>query len=225
MIDPDTIVADLHRDGFSVVRGCFDRARLANLAAAVDELYAIYPDRYHVEPPQIRAAGKPPLHSHVFEPAHFDVVRAFLGESVVSGSTTTRRIGPRDQTHMPALAAHVDAFFHAFALTVNFWTPLQACGDGVVPGLSVWRTPLAEAKALVGFNPDAPPIGSWNFSRFSDRWYRVAHGFEEWEPENRVSPRFEVGDACVMTNWTIHATGPGDASARRSNVELRFQKV
>lgn len=224
MIEPESIVADLHRDGFSVIRRCFDLERIESLARDVNELYRIF-DRYHVEARELRFVGRPPLHSHVFEPIHLDIVDGFLGSWKISESTSTRRIGPRDATHMPALAAHVDAFFHAFDLTLNFWTPLQACGDGVVPGLSVWKTPLADAKAVVGFNPDAPPVGNWNFSRFSDRWWRIANGFEEWEPENRVSPRFDLGDACVLTNWTVHATGPGDPSARRANVELRFQQV
>jgi hypothetical protein len=224
MIEPDAIFADLNRDGFSVVRRCFDPDRLETLAREVDDLYAVF-DRYHVEAGDLRSTGRSPLHLAVFEPIHLDVVDTFLGHWKISESTTTRRIGPRDATHMPALAAHVDAFFHVFDLTLNFWTPLQSCGDGVVPGLSLWKTPLADAKALVGFSPDAPPVGNWNFSRFSDRWYRIAHGFEEWDPEGRISPRFDLGDACVMTNWTIHATGPGDPSARRSNVELRFQQV
>jgi hypothetical protein len=222
MIGLSAILSDLGRDGFSVVRGCFAPDRIAALSTAVDELYAAFPDRYHVEPRELRSLGRPPLHDAVFELSHHRLLQAFLGPWEVSESTATRRIGPRDGTHMPALAAHVDAFFHSFDLTLNFWTPLQACGDGVIPGLSLWKSPVEEAKRIVSFNPDAPPSGDWNFSRFSERWCWIAHGWENYDPGGRISPRFELGDACVMTNWTIHATGPGNPEARRSNVELRF---
>jgi hypothetical protein len=223
-MDIDLTISDLRKYGYSILRKCFDPEAIRELAKVVDELYLKFPG-YHVEPKQLREVGAPPFHSYVFRPHHLALLNQFLGKWKVSESTATRRVGPKDVTHFPGLSAHIDAFFHPFDLTLNFWTPFQICGDGVTPGLSVWATPLDEIASVVGLSQDVRPSVEWNFGHFSSRWYSIANGRETYDLDRRVSPRFEPGDVCLLTNWTIHATGPGDPRARRTNVELRFQKV
>lgn len=199
------------------------------LKSRVDALYE-HVGRFHIEPPTLNLLGQPPFHEALFEPAHAALVDAVLGAGWwVSISTATRRIGPEDATHMRPLKPHIDAFFHAMAPTLNFWTPFQPCGDGKTPSLAVWDVPLAEMAARVAFDPVARSgaPSEWNFKHFAPRWWPLNLGepspwfAEEFGPG--YAPRMAVGDAIILTNWTLHATGPGNPEAIRSNVELRFQ--
>lgn len=186
--------------------------------------------RHHIEPRDLGALGELPLHETILEAWHRALLDAFLGEWVVSESTATRRIGPDDLTHMRPLRPHIDAFFHRMETTVNFWTPLQPCGDGNTPGLAVWGVSPSHMVFKTSFDPAGRDEQSdWNFRHFAPRWLALCRGDDSpWfatEFGAGYEPRLEVGDAIALTNWTLHATGSGDPAARRSNVELRFRAV
>ena len=220
----------LRRRGYCVLRGCFDPEKVLRLRRRVDGLYERL-GRHHIEPRDLDALGELPFHETLLEPWHRLLLDVYLGlDWMVSESTATRRIGPDDLTHMRPLKPHIDAFFHLMVPTVNFWTPLQPCGDGNTPGLAVWELSPSKMASKTGFDAvGRDEKTDWNFRHFDPRWFTLSRGDDspwfatEFGPGNE--PRLDVGDAIALTNWTLHATGSGDPAARRSNVELRFRAV
>jgi hypothetical protein len=221
----DDIDAAFRGDGCVLLRRCFATADLERLRDAID---ATAPAAViHFSDWEMRTRGRPHFCDYVFGDRHRQLVSRLLGGRYrVSRNTTTRRIdaaGDGDG-HQQPLSPHLDAFFHRFALTVNFWTPFRPCGRDA-PSLGVVRTPVAEAQAFAGYDGKrrrAAPPPQWNFANFSNASFavddlRAAFGERVWTPE------YELGDAMLLSNWTLHFThSQPEMTERRGNVELRF---
>jgi hypothetical protein len=226
---PETI----QQYGCAFISRCFDPLKLVDTLDHMNDLYAAL-GTPHIQPPHLRQLNHPPFHEYLFDDRHYKLLDDLFKDNqwVISESTSTRRIGPENNTYMPALCPHLDAFYHSFDFTVNFWVPLQPCGDGTTPGLSVYPQSRKRAEQTVGFIGSPVRIGrGWNFDYFDARWERMRHSpklvadFTREQASVCCSPSFELGDALLLTNWVLHATGPGSPQARRTNMELRFCEV
>jgi hypothetical protein len=119
----------------------------------------------------------------------------------------------------------VDAQFHYIhELSINFWTPLTACGKDS-PGLEVILLGVQETRDYLEFNEAGYEPGPddialmhhfrWNKARL-DKLKESGLAKHIWAPE------FEEGDILAFTNFTMHATHylPGMKTPRTS-VEVR----
>ena len=121
--------------------------------------------------------------------------------------------------------------FHDPRFTVNFWLPLQACGDDL-PSLGVICAPFADILSFCGYNgrDDTDAIGR-RFGGFAGimwmLWHNNPDALERLQENfaGRIwTPCYDYGDAMMISNWTLHFThAPAGMTMRRENVELRFQ--
>ena len=134
---------------------------------------------------------------------------------------------------MPPLGPHTDSCFHSFEFTVNFWIPFRPCGIET-SSLGVVCADFDEVMEFVGFTGSAEVSerhDDWNNLHFFDKimWkmnYQDKEALEFFRKRFAKSiwtPVYEVGDAMMLTNWTLHFThATAMMVQRRSNVELRF---
>lgn len=181
----------------------------------------------HFSDPEMTAHGRRHFFEYIFGEKHRRLVESLVGSNFrVSRNTVTRRIDARaaGKDYQQPLAPHLDAFFHSFEWTINFWVPFRACGRDA-PSLGVVRAPVAEAKAFAVYDGQRRRSGRpprWNFANFANPAFSVddlrrAFGERVWAPE------YELGDAMLLSNWTLHFTHAlPEMTARRGNVELRF---
>jgi hypothetical protein len=211
--------------------------RLRALIRAVDDLYADISD-IHVYPRDLRGRGLPQFHEYIFEEKQNALLaEIFESEYSVSEDTATRRIdntGGGGQWQVP-LGPHLDAFFHAFAFTVNFWVPFRDCGIDT-PSLAVVRAPFRDILDFCRYDGGSElgggHAGGWNFARFDPVMWALAGEVDPIAVENfrtafadRIwTPAYSLGDAMMLSNWTLHFTHASpDMTNRRGNVELRFR--
>jgi hypothetical protein len=181
----------------------------------------------HFSDLEMTARGGRHFFEYVFGEKHRSLVDSIVGPHYrVSRNTVTRRIDSTSDGdgYQQPLTPHLDAFFHRFAWTVNFWIPFRVCGRDA-PSLGVVRAPVAEAQAFTGYDGKrrrggAPP--RWNFANFSNSSFavedlRAKFGERVWTPE------YALGDAMLLSNWTLHFTHSApEMTEQRGNVELRF---
>lgn len=213
-------------NGCVLLRNCVNEHKLMRLKADVERLLT-EEQRIHLYNTDMVKYGLAQLHEYVFEAKHYAILRAIFGHRyTVSGDTVTRRIdsGPGGDGWQPPLEPHLDAFFHPFEFTVNFWIPFHDCGREA-PSLGVVRASFAQAMEFAGFDGNAPSAGGeyvWNLSNF--RATPLAFGrLCEVFGDRIATPEYRIGDAMMLSNWTLHFTHSDPAMTnRRANVELRF---
>ncbi|HEV2186834.1 MAG TPA: hypothetical protein VGR70_06480 [Stellaceae bacterium] len=222
----DQIGAAFRGEGCVLLRNCIDADNLARLKGTLDEILAGQ-DTIHFADWEMTARGLPHFCEYLFGDKHYTLLDSVLGgRHRVSRNTSTRRIGnsPDSKGYQQPLTPHLDAFFHRFEWTVNFWVPFQDCGRDA-PSLAVVRAPVAEAQAFTGYDGRrrrSGPPPQWNFANFSNASLAVddlrrAFGERVWAPE------YAFGDAMMLSNWTLHFTHSlPEMTERRSSVELRF---
>jgi hypothetical protein len=238
-ISPRDIVARFFRDGHVVLRNFIDPTILSKFKETLDASH----DKikfYHVFNRQFIELGLSDFYQHLFSEGHYQLLKELFGpfEYMVHSATGSRRIDSVDAAGSEAqwaapLAPHLDAFFHLFEFTVNFWVPLQPCGVDA-PGLGMVRANLEEVVSFTGYDGNPAACGGdtlWNFANFDPRMEAInsnAPGaveyFHSTLADRIVTPSYALGDAVMLSNWTLHFTHatPGMPVARRENVELRF---
>jgi hypothetical protein len=121
---------------------------------------------------------------------------------------------------------HVDAQYHFIhQLSINFWTPLSACGEDA-PGLKVVLLGVDQTKEYLEFNPsgyDPEPNDIDNMRHFRCHKEGLAELKTSGLSGRVWTPAFEKGDVLAFTNFTMHATHllPGMTKPRTS-VEVRI---
>jgi len=233
----ERIVEIYFDNGCVLLRNFAEPPRLASLARLVDKLYETIDD-IHIYPGDLRLRGIPPFHDAIFETKHHELLGRIFHTYLcrVAEETASRRIdvGDPNGQWMEPLGPHLDAFFHPFEFTVNFWVPFRQCGLDA-PSLGVVRSPFEDVLRFAGYRggpaPHGPP-GTWNFARFSPEMYAFAIDEEPQAAVDRLrerfhervlTPRYAFGDALMLSNWTLHFTHAAEAMTRRcGNVELRF---
>ena len=135
---------------------------------------------------------------------------------------------------MEPLGPHLDAFFHSFAFTVNFWVPFRDCGVEA-PSLGVVRAPFRDILSFSGYDgsTDANGLaGEWNLPHFDGAMQKLSSNMKpEAIDQLRTlfgdqvwTPTYSLGDAMMLSNWTLHFTHAlPEMTERRGNVELRFR--
>lgn len=238
------IVGHLFASGCALLRDFAPPEQLVSLRRGVDALYD--DETTHVFERDFLARGLPAFSEYLLEQKHrmlLDSVFSGYAYQVFEAGTHARRIAaPKKHVrwHDPwggerwqnPLGFHVDALFHGLSFTVNFWVPLTDCGIHA-PSLAVIPASFDEAVRFTGYCGAPEPTrseGKWNFACFGPLITASASG--EVEAIRRVrehfgdrlwAPIYEVGDAMMLTNWTIHGThATPDMAESRYDVELRF---
>ena len=123
------------------------------------------------------------------------------------------------------LDLHVDSqYFYTDRFSINFWTPLTACGKNA-PGLTVLLIGVRETRDYLEFNetgyePGPGDIAHMHKFRCSKMQLEVLQEHEllryKWSPE------FEKGDILAFTNLTMHATHYLPSMTQpRTSIEVR----
>jgi|SRR5579864_9532949 len=237
---PLDIVTQFFRDGHVVLRNFIDPAVLSGFRETLDAAH----DKvkfFHVFNHQLIELGLSDFHRYLFGERHYELLKELFGsfEYVVHPATGSRRVDSVDSAGSQAqwqapLGPHLDAFFHGFEFTVNFWVPLQPCGVDA-PGLGVVRANLEEIVAFTGYDGNPAVCGDsgvWNSANFHPMMdamnRKVPQAIEYFHTtlaDRIVTPSYALGDALMLSNWTLHFTHatPEMSVVRRENVELRFR--
>jgi hypothetical protein len=232
----DQIIDAYWGDGCVLLRNFVRLESLTKLIALVGKLYEEI-ESVHVFPHDLKERGLPDFHEYLFAEKHYEILERLFGNDryFVNNCTATRKVDSAraDGQWQAPLGPHLDAFFHPFAFTVNFWVPFRACGVDA-PSLGVVRAPFAEAAVRAGYDGGSEPHGDhgeWNFARFFPEMFEWATsgGAAKLERMRAVfgervwTPAYALGDAMMLSNWTFHFTHVTAAmDQRRGNVELRF---
>lgn len=224
--------------GCALLRNFADPSKLETLRDVIDGLYEVE-GGYHIRPHQLADRGLPQFHEYFFEEKHRDLLaEIFRGRQYsMSPATASRRVFSDDRVDpeglwMAPLPPHIDAFFHPFEFTVNFWVPLQPCGPEI-PRLGVVCADFEDVRKYFGYDGGAAvngPFPEWNLARFNQQARDLAYGQPDTIGQCRATfaerswtPTYELGDAMMLSNWTLHFTHVTPSmNQRRSNVELRF---
>jgi len=208
---------------------------LTKLIRAVDGLYTEI-DNIHIYPRDLRRRDLPQFHEYIFVKKHYSLLKnVFVGEYNISEDTHTRRIDSlaRGGQWMEPLGPHLDAFFHSFAFTVNFWVPFRDCGVEA-PSLGVVCAPFRDILSFSGYDgsTDANGLaGEWNLPHFDGAMQKLSSNMKpEAIDQLRTlfgdqvwTPTYSLGDAMMLSNWTLHFTHASPSmTERRANIELRF---
>jgi hypothetical protein len=110
-------------------------------------------------------------------------------------------------------------------LSINFWTPLVACGVDA-PGLKVIPLGVAKTKSYLEYNSDGHQLQAGDFAymaKFRCSKMELA-ALEEHDLIKRVwAPEFNAGDVLAFTNFTMHATHHTKTMSNpRTSVEVRI---
>lgn len=218
-------IADLHRDGFVVMRDVLssqERQTLthwqhlidgaaASVPAEANPLSRILIDRYTLTGADVDALlGQPGVYAEFSGRVAERLLRQILGEretrrSMYGGVFVSDPRLPRSSDFYWHPDGHYDGLDD---IQVNFWIPLRDCGV-VAPGLSLLRASQEEVREALVRLPQAvgPPKRGRNL-RTSVVWKLVDDAtivsvFGEARIE---APTFALGDALAFTNWCVHRT-------------------
>ncbi len=229
------IVERLFESGCVLLRGCVAPESVERLRTDTEIFYA-GTTKPHVWEKDFLAQGLPRFRDYLFEPRHYELLdAAFAGHSydAFQGTNTRRVAAPLGQSRWQLpLCYHIDALFHRFLFTVNFWIPFNACGVAS-PNLAVVPAAFDEVVQFVGYDggkegPSAAP--DYHYAHFAPLIVASARtdaaasaAVREHFGDRLWTPAYQVGDVMMLTNWTIHGTHvTPDMSEPRENVELRF---
>jgi hypothetical protein len=182
------------------------------------------------------------LFDRTFKPfagySYFDIIREsglwdFAGQAfpetelIESAVCNCRRM---TETHLPQfcdqpISFHVDSqFFYDEKLSINFWTPLVACGV-TAPGLKVVLIGVQETKDYLEYNANGYEPGPDDIARMNKfRCHKMSMDSLEANGllESIWAPEFNKGDVLAFTNFTMHATHYSRTMTQpRTSVEVR----
>jgi len=244
----------LLRDGAVMLRGAADPELLDEIHRQLDRFFAEYGKIQSSDFERNMASDDPNerdfwqqlklghVYDRTFKPfsgiSYFDVIRSnglwdlvarAFHESPLTESATTncRRMTMDDlpRFYDRPLEFHVDAqIFGVHQLSINFWTPLMACGVHA-PGVKIIQLGVQETKEYLEFNEAGhePAEGDqWHMSKF--RCHKMtlpvlqANGLLE-----RVQlPSFDKGDILAFTNFTMHGSHfVPSMTEPRTSIEIR----
>ena len=233
----DEILRSYLTYGCVLLRRFVEPAALLNLRLMLEPFFTEEPGA-HVYLSDIRTTGLPDFHQYLFADKHHELLSTIFGSHEYGpnpNTTTSRRVDPSwmdDPKWQSPLAPHMDSFFHSFNFTVNFWIPFNACGDDK-PSLAVVPVSFQTARDFAGYdgNPAASGEQHPQFRNFRPEMLALWRGDPDATAKFRATfadrvwaPTYQVGDAMMLSNWTLHFTHSGpEMNTRRENVELRFE--
>src|SRR5262249_21137923 len=120
---------------------------------------------------------------------------------------------------------HIDAaVFYDDRLSINFWTPLVACGSDA-PGLQVVPIGVAETRAYLEHDPIGYPP-QWGDFALMHKFRCAKMALPTLDANGLLgrvwAPEFQPGDVLAFTNFTMHSTHYAPTMTRpRLSVEVR----
>jgi hypothetical protein len=241
--------------GAVMLRKAVDSRLLGKIQESVNALFAQYANVPAAEFDQHLASDDPLERdfweqvklSHVFDRtfkpfsgySYFDIVRSsglwdFAGQAfpetdlTESGVCNCRRVteGELHKFWDQPIEFHVDSqFFYDHQLSINFWTPLNACGLNA-PGIKVILLGVRETRDYLeyneaGYEPRPKDIGRMHKFRCNKMH------LDQLEINDRLkyvwAPEFNQGDVLAFTNFTMHATHRTSSMMEpRTSVEVRI---
>jgi len=215
------------RYGCAFVRKAVPLDLIEKTRAAIDKAYETTSEE-HVYGKQIRAASGGALSGYelVSDPKlkqFLDLV--YSGQFYFRKNATARRIiGKKAQPNaQQPLPFHIDAQFHRFQFTVNFWVPLQDCGIAA-PSLQVLPLDYRNTRAYSGYTGSILRPGEpFRFGYFANRVFDPDVVLAAFGEQAMLHPPMRAGDLIVSSNWIIHGSyRTPEMEEGRTSVELRF---
>jgi hypothetical protein len=185
--------------------------------------------RGHIFDKALKAAGRISYFDILRDSGLWDLAaRAFPEAEVVESQVANcRRVtdGELNRLWDQPIPFHIDAqFFYTHRLSINFWTPLVACGIDA-PGLKVVPLGVAQTRKYLEYNPVGYELDQADLAHM--------HKFKTEKMElpaleanallaRAWAPHFRPGDVLAFTNFTMHATHCTSAMTKpRMSVEAR----
>jgi hypothetical protein len=140
-------------------------------------------------------------------------------------SVTVRRIQGNEVSSnwQEPLTLHLDAQFHRFRFTMNFWVPLQDCGIDS-PSLQVVPLDYVSTRIYAGFTGRRLRNGEeFQLGFFSEHGLEPDQVAAAFGATAFLRPTMRAGDFVVASNWLIHGSyRTPEMTKGRTSVELRF---
>jgi len=224
---PQTLRDAYLAHGCAIVRGAVDPAMLDRLREAIDRAYLKTSD-VHVYDAAIREADG---ELTGFEVADTSLLRGFLdllyaGQAYKGANVAARRVHGSSEVannFQVPLKLHVDAQYHGPTFTVNFWTPLQACGVDS-PTILLVPVDYKRTRAHVGFTGKKLREGGEFYTDFFDLGSMDVDVVKRtFGDDIFLCPVMAVGDVVIASNWIIHGSHhTATMTQGRKSVEVRF---
>jgi hypothetical protein len=215
--------------GCAVVRQMAPIAALQEVEAAIAAAYSVKTSPgFHVYDADIANASEGRITG--YEIVDTPLLRRFLtlvyqGQTYRRSSVNARRIQgvEGNETWQEPLGLHLDAHFHPFAFTVNFWVPFQECGVEA-PGLQLLPLAYKETRAYSGYTGAIHRDGQrWNRGYFRSDYFDADDIVSDFGENALLRPVMKPGDLIVSSNWVIHGTyRTAQMRNGRTNMEARL---
>lgn len=224
---PENLRDTYLRYGCAVVRRAVAIDLIEHTRNAIEKAYESTSD-VHLYEKQIKKASGGALSG--YELVGHPKLKRFLdlvysGQLYFRKNATTRRIlGSEVKANwQEPLTLHIDAQFHRFQFTVNFWVPLQDCGIDA-PSLQVVPLDYVRTRDYAGYTGRVlRPGEQFRFGYFADRALDVDTVVARFGEGAFLHPAMGAGDLIVASNWLIHGSYRTPEMAQgRTSVELRF---
>jgi hypothetical protein len=215
------------RHGCVIVRGAIAPALIEQARLAIDKAYQ-RTSEVHIDADAIAAASGGTLTG--FELVAHPTLKRFRdlvysGQLYFQESVTARRIQGSETglDWQEPLTLHLDAQFHRFRFTMNFWVPLQDCGIDS-PSLQMVPLDYLTTRAYSRFTGRRLRDGeAYQQGFFTEHGLDVREVTRAFGPAALLHPIMRTGDLIVASNWLIHGSyRTPQMSQGRVSVELRF---
>ena len=139
-------------------------------------------------------------------------------------NVATRRISgiEEDTTWQKPLDLHLDAEFHSFAFTTNFWIPFHECGVEC-PTMQLVPLDHLKTREYSGYTGTKLGEGQWHKGFFSREALEIDRVVDTFGRNCFLRPILRPGDLIVSSNWILHGSyRTQDMKKGRTSVEVRF---
>lgn len=234
------VMANFVHNGSVLLRRFAEPKRLLELRRVLDEVYK--ETRFaHLLEMELTSRGFAGISEYVLSPVHKKFIEAFFdGFSYKPCQSFSRRVQPPDLPPISGawqspLYPHVDAFFDPPEFSLKFWVPLRSCGVDA-PSLAVVHAPFSDVLNFLGYRDEEAALtdqtlhydNTWRFNLISAllnaKDNRAIHAFRSRYAGRIWTPCYQLGDAMMFCNWTLHFTHAHSGMIqRRENIEMTFK--
>jgi SAM-dependent methyltransferase len=231
------VVEKFLRNGSVLLHNFAENSALLRMKKDIDQLYRQIKD-VHVHDHQMTERGFRDISDYIFTDKHRQLADCLFGKLQYRTQALARRthpVGLSDEfggAWQRPLSPRIDAFYHPMTFSVTLWVPLQECGRGT-PRLGVVCTPFADVLDFVGYRDAGRvslPAPEFNLARFNPLSRKLFEGnaaavdtFRARYADRLWTPNYKLGDAMLLSNWTLHFTDAQPSMYRRcEDIEIRL---
>ena len=224
---PRKLHATFVKHGCAIVRQAIEHSILNRTFDAVRAAYA-KTDDIHVHSDAIKNESDGVLSG--YELVDTPLLQRFLsivyaGQSWHRYRVSARRISGVDEntSWQKPLDLHLDAEFHAFNFTTNFWIPFHECGIDC-PSMQLVPVDYLTTRVYSGFTGEPLIQGEqWNKGHFNREAFKIDRVSARFGSRCFLRPVLRPGDLIISSNWILHGSYRTPAMRKgRSSVEVRF---